>query len=62
MWRYKVVEMPREESKDRDDLLWELGRSGWEMVQVLEGSPADASDRTKITLFFKRTASEDIGV
>jgi hypothetical protein len=48
--------------KKRDEALWELGRSGWELVQVLEGSAADASDRTVLSLFFKRPAGEDIGV
>ena len=62
MWRYKVIELPRVESKERDDTLWELGRAGWELVQVLEGAENDSTDRTKVTLFFKRTASEDIGV
>lgn len=62
MWRYNIIELPRAESKARDDALWELGRAGWELVQVLEGSQSDAADRSRITLFFKRSASEDIGV
>lgn len=62
MWRYNVVEIPRADEKRRDDLLWELGRSGWELTQVLEGSSADAADRSVLTLWFKRPAGEDIGV
>jgi len=62
MWRYQVVEVPRGDEKRREELLWELGRSGWELVQVLEGSASDAANRTVITLFFKRPAGEDIGV
>ncbi len=62
MWRYLIVSVPRGEEKARDDLLWEQGRSGWELIQVLEGSATDAGDRTKLTLFFKRSAKEDIGV
>ena len=62
MWRYQVVEVPRGDEKKREEVLWELGRSGWELVQVLEGSAADAANRTVITLFFKRPAGEDIGV
>ena len=62
MYRYKVVGVSRGDEKTRDDLLWDLGRAGWEVIQVLEGSPTDAADRSMITLFFKRSASEDIGV
>jgi len=62
MFRYQVVEVPRADEKARDSVLWELGRSGWELVQVLEGSTKDASDRGKLLLFFKRAASEDIGI
>jgi hypothetical protein len=61
-WRYEVVEVPRADGKARDDLMWEMGRSGWELVQVLEGSAKDAADRSTLLLFFKRSASEDIGV
>jgi hypothetical protein len=62
MWRYLMVDLPRSDEKAREAVLWEQGRSGWELVQVLEGSKTDASDRTMLTLFFKRSASEDIGV
>jgi hypothetical protein len=62
MWRYLVVVVPREDEKKRDDLLWEQGRAGWELIQVLEGSTGDAGDRSMLTLFFKRSAREDIGV
>jgi hypothetical protein len=62
MWRYLIVDVPRSDEKRREEILWEQGRSGWELVQVLEGSARDASDRTMLTLFFKRSASEDIGV
>lgn len=62
MWRYLVVEVSRTDDKRRDDFLWEQGRSGWELVQVLEGSTKDASDRSMLTFFFKRSATEDIGV
>jgi hypothetical protein len=62
MWRYLIVDVPRGDEKKRDDFLWEQGRSGWELVSVLEGSTKDAADRSMITLFFKRSASEDIGV
>lgn len=62
MWRYLIVDVPRGDEKKRDDFLWEQGRAGWELVSVLEGSTKDASDRSMLTFFFKRSASEDIGV
>jgi len=62
MWRYQFVEVPRGDVEARDEKLWELGRGGWELIQVLEGSAADASDGTILTLVFKRTASQDIGI
>ena len=62
MWRYSIVDLPRADGRERNDALWELGRGGWELVQVLDGSQADPSDRSRITLVFKRSASEDIGV
>ena len=62
MWRYQIIEVPRADVKRRDEVLWELGRSGWELINVLEGSSADAADRTVLSLYFKRPAGEDIGV
>lgn len=62
MWRYKIVEVPRGDPAKRDEVLWDLGRSGWELVQVIPGSESDAADATRILLLFKRPAGEDIGV
>jgi len=62
MFRYQVLEVPRVDEKARDAVLWELGRSGWELIQVLEGSFKDPTDREKLLMFFKRAASEDIGM
>jgi hypothetical protein len=62
MFRYQVVEVSREDEKSRDPSLWELGRSGWELVQVLPGSAKDPADPTRLLCFFKRSASEDIGI
>jgi len=62
MWRYKIIEMPRAEDQKRDETLWELGRAGWELVHVMEGTAADAADRGTLTYYFKRPAGEDIGV
>ena len=62
MWRYNIIGVPRGDAAKRDEVLWEAGRSGWELIHVLDGSPTDASDKTQITLYFKRSAGEDIGV
>lgn len=62
MWRYQVLEIERADEKRREETLWELGRSGWELIQVLDGSAKDPTDRSALTLFFKRPAGEDIGV
>jgi hypothetical protein len=62
MFRYMVVEAPRGDAETRDGILWDHGRSGWELVSVIEGSAKDPADRGTLTLFFKRSASEDIGV
>ena len=62
VYRYNVIEVERGSPKARDDAMWEMGRSGWELVTVLAGSETDASDGSKLLLFFKRAAGEDIGV
>ncbi len=62
VFRYNVIEVPRADTKARDDAMWEMGRSGWELVNVLQGSETDATDLSKVLLFFKRAAGEDIGV
>ncbi|MNC92085.1 hypothetical protein D3C83_84500 [compost metagenome] len=60
MFRYNVLEVSRLDPTTRDEKLRELGRSGWELVSVIDGSSKDASDRSTLTYFFKRAASEDI--
>ena len=62
MFRYKILEVSRLDPEKRDEALWELGRSGWELVSVIDGSSKDAADRSMLTFFFKRAASEDIGI
>jgi len=62
MFRYKILELPRLDPEKRDEALWEIGRSGWELVSVIEGSSKDAADRNTLTFFFKRPAAEDIGM
>jgi hypothetical protein len=62
MYRYLVVTLSRADEKQRDDALWEHGRSGWELVSVLPGSYGNGADPGAVTLWFRRSASEDIGV
>jgi hypothetical protein len=60
MFRYNVLEVSRLDPEARDEKLRELGRSGWELVSVLDGSSKDPLDRSMLTFFFKRSATEDI--
>ena len=62
VYRYNVIEVGRTDPRARDDAMWEMGRSGWELVSVIPGSAADPTDLSKLTMFFKRAAGEDIGV
>ena len=62
LWRYNVIEVSRTDEKSRDALLWEMGRSGWELVTALPGSAKDPVDVTVLTLLFKREAGSDIGI
>ncbi len=62
MWRYMVVEIARADLTRRDELLWEHGRAGWELVQLLPGTWADGGAPDSVTLVFKRSARDDIGV
>ncbi|HEU4394368.1 MAG TPA: hypothetical protein VFS92_02310 [Planctomycetota bacterium] len=60
MFRYKILELSRLDPEKRDEELREVGRAGWELVSVIDGSSKDAADRATLTYFFKRAASEDI--
>jgi hypothetical protein len=62
MYRFQIVSVPRADTDKRDEVLWELGRSGWDLIQVLEGSATDATDKSQINMWFKREASSDIGM
>ena len=61
LWKYDVVVMDAKNSKDREDHILELGRSGWEIITILPGDyKAGERDAPKMTLFMKREATHDI--
>ena len=62
LYKYEIVVMDAAPSKDREESIWELGRSGWELVSVLPGDwkKGATDDRTKMTWFVKRQATHDI--
>ena len=62
LWKYDLVVMDSAHSKDREEQIWELGRSGWELVTVLAGDwkKGGGTDTTKMTWFLKRQATHDI--
>ena len=63
LYKYDVVVLPSVDSKERDERIWELGRSGWELCAVLAGDwkSGNSADTTKMTWFLKREATHDIG-
>lgn len=63
LWKYEIAVMPNVEGKERDEKVWELGRSGWELVAVLAGDwkNGNPGDTSKMTWFLKREATHDIG-
>jgi len=62
LYKYDIVVMDAAPSKDREEAIWELGRSGWELISVLPGDwkKGAPDDRTKMTWFLKRQATHDI--
>lgn len=63
LWKYEIVVLSAADSKEREDKLWELGRSGWELVSTLAGDwkTGATADLTKMTMILKREATHDIG-
>ena len=63
LWKYDLVVLGAAESKEREERLWEMGRSGWELVAVLLGDwkAGNPQDATKMTWILKREATHDIG-
>jgi hypothetical protein len=62
LWTYDLVVLDAAPTKERDDAMWELGRSGWELVQVLPGDWKNGKpdDHAKMTWIVKRQATHDI--
>jgi hypothetical protein len=62
LFKYEIVVMDAAHSKDREETIWELGRSGWELVGVLAGDWKNGatSDASKMTWFLRRQATHDI--
>jgi hypothetical protein len=62
LFKYEVIVLDAAHSKDREETIWELGRSGWELVSVLAGDwkSGNTADATKMTWFVKRQATHDI--
>ncbi len=62
LFKYDLVVMDAAHTKDREEQIWEIGRSGWELVCVLPGDwkSGAPTDTTKMTWFLKRQATHDI--
>ena len=61
LWKYEMMVIDAAHSKERETALFELGRSGWELVSVLAGDYRTGErDAPKVTLFLKREATHDI--
>lgn len=63
LYKYEIVVLSAAESKEREERIWELGRSGWELVAALPGDykTGNVSDTSKVSWFLKREATHDIG-
>lgn len=61
IWKYDIVVLDNKHSSAREETFWDLGRSGWEIVQIVPGDMKTGEpDAPKLTLFLKREATHDI--
>jgi hypothetical protein len=61
-FRYTIETLHRADEEAAYERLRELGLEEWELIGVLPGPREDPTDTEHFTLFFKRDASEDIGL
>ena len=63
LWKYDIVVLPSADSKEREERIWELGRSGWDVCAILAGDwkNGNVADTSKMSWFVKREATHDIG-
>ena len=62
LYKYDLIVIDAKATKEREDAIWELGRSGWELVSVLSGDwkNGEPGNVAKMTWFVKRQATHDI--
>ncbi len=61
LYKYDIVVLDAKHSKSREEHIWELGRSGWDVVAILPGDyKTGEKDAAKFSMFLKREATHDI--
>ncbi len=61
LYKYEIIVVDMKATKEREDALWDLGRSGWEVYSVMRGDyKSGEPDAPKLSFFVKREATHDI--
>ena len=62
LWKYEMHVLDSKHVQEREELIWELGRRGWELVSVVPGDWVNGNGQAtdKMTWFLKREATHDI--
>ncbi len=61
LYKYEVKVIEAASTKEREEQIWEIGRSGWELVSVLPGDwMTGETDAKRMTWFLRREATHDI--